>query len=545
MNDLENKKESKIKLIGIGGAGCNTLRELLNLKILDVDLIICSTSIEEIKQSPILNKIQLGPLSTNGLGAGANPEIGKIATEESMQELKRILNVNTSMVFITAGMGGGTGTGGTPVVAKICKELGIISVGVVTLPFAFEGPRRKQQAKDGIKELKKYVDTLIVISNDRLRIRFGNLKMKEAFGKSDIILANAIKCFTDIINSKGHILVDFTDICNIIKDGSLGLIGYAIATGENRASLAIEEAYSSHLLVSYRIKNNAKRILININSSEGDNECTMDELDYINEYIKNKVGECEIVLGMCTDNSLKEKLSINIVVTGIEYEHFDIEYEEKLLESKISEINPGGSERNNVNQFFELTLGEQFERSSGEVLQKEQECIDEKGKRNNRKKNSIFYIDFNKLYFNMKTNVLYKRCIQAIVMPIVVLMIQLLFKFLLDKEITSIGVSLGAIALGQIFPYLFFDNLIMLKVFSMSAQFENIENKLINSYEFKIKKDSNGINTLKNNTVMCFLLILFFFLASLTFANKTDYYSYHYWAGAFAVTLSSSYVIFA
>ena len=273
--DLPKQKSSIIKVLGVGGGGSNAVNFMHAQNIEGVDFIICNTDAKAIEQSKVLNKIQLGPHLTQGLGAGANPEVGKAATEESLQEIKSILEVNTKMAFITAGMGGGTGTGGAPIIANICKELGILTVGIVTTPFGFEGPRRMQQAEEGIRQLKPYVDTLLVISNDKLRMQYGNLKMKEAFSKADNVLATAAKCITDIINSRGHIIVDFADVCTVMKNGGVAILGKAEVEGENRAIRAIEEALASPLLNDNDIKG-AKWILININSAEGDDECTMD-----------------------------------------------------------------------------------------------------------------------------------------------------------------------------------------------------------------------------------------------------------------------------
>jgi cell division protein FtsZ len=336
--DLPKQKSSIIKVFGIGGGGSNAVNYMYAQNIEGVDFVVCNTDAKAIEQSQVLNKIQLGPASTQGLGAGANPEVGKIATEESLQEIKSILEVNTRMAFITAGMGGGTGTGGAPIVAQICKELGILTVGIVTTPFSFEGPRRMQQAEEGIKALKPHVDTLLVISNDKLRMQYGNLKMREAFGKADNVLATAAKCITDIINSKGHIIVDFADVCTVMKNGGVAILGSAACEGDNRAQDAIEEALSSPLLNDNEIKG-AKWILININSAEGDHECTMDELDVINEYLRSQAGEhADVIVGMGTDNTLGNKIGITIIATG--FAHKDpfakrVETKEQPKEEKI------------------------------------------------------------------------------------------------------------------------------------------------------------------------------------------------------------------
>jgi cell division protein FtsZ len=316
--DLPKQKSSIIKVLGVGGGGSNAVNYMYSQQVEGVDFIICNTDAKAIEQSKVPNKIQLGPHLTQGLGAGANPEVGKAATEESLEEIKRILEVNTKMAFITAGMGGGTGTGGAPIIAKICKDLGILTVGIVTTPFGFEGPRRMQQAEEGIKQLKPHVDTLLVISNDKLRMQYGNLKMREAFTKADNILSTAAMCITDIINSRGHIIVDFADVCTVMKNGGVAILGKAEVEGEDRAQRAIEEALASPLLNDNDIKG-AKWILININSAEGEHECTMDELEIINTYLRMQAGEnTDVIVGTGYDNSLGGKIGITLIATGFD-----------------------------------------------------------------------------------------------------------------------------------------------------------------------------------------------------------------------------------
>ncbi len=317
--DLPKQKSSIIKVLGVGGGGSNAVNFMFEQNIEGVDFIICNTDAKAIEQSRIPNKIQLGPHLTQGLGAGANPEVGKKATEESLEEIKRILEVNTKMAFITVGMGGGTGTGGAPIIAQICKDLGILTVGIVTTPFGFEGPRRQLQAEEGIMQLKPYVDTLLVISNDKLRVQYGNLKMKEAFGKADNVLATAAKCITDIINSRGHIIVDFADVCTVMKNGGVAILGKAEIEGEDRAQRAIEEALTSPLLNDNDIRG-AKWILININSAEGEHECTMDELEIINNHLRMQAGDdTDVIVGMGYDNELDKKIGITLIATGFEH----------------------------------------------------------------------------------------------------------------------------------------------------------------------------------------------------------------------------------
>ncbi|MBK9381910.1 MAG: cell division protein FtsZ [Chitinophagaceae bacterium] len=317
--DLPKEKSSILKVIGVGGGGGNAVNFMFNQQIDGVNFIICNTDAQALSNSGIPNRIQLGPHLTQGLGAGANPDIGRQATEESLEEIKRILEVNTKMAFITAGMGGGTGTGGAPIIAKICKDLGILTVGIVTTPFAYEGKKRQLQAEEGIKTLKGYVDTLLVISNDKLRHQFGNLKMREAFEKADNVLATAAKCITDVINSTGQINVDFADVCTVMRNGGVAILGNAEAAGENRAQKAIEEALNSPLLNDNDIQG-AKWILININSAQGEHEFTMDEVEIIQNYLLTQAGvDTDVILGMGYDSTLGDKIGITLIATGFEH----------------------------------------------------------------------------------------------------------------------------------------------------------------------------------------------------------------------------------
>ena len=333
--DLPKDQSSIIKVIGVGGGGSNAVNHMFSQNIEGVNFIICNTDAQAIAQSKVPNKIQLGPHLTQGLGAGANPKIGKEATEESLEEIKRILEVNTKMAFITAGMGGGTGTGGAPILAKICKDLGIITVGIVTTPFSYEGKKRIAQAEEGIMLLKNHVDTLLVISNDKLRHQFGNLKMKEAFAKADNVLATAAKCITDVINSTGQINVDFADVCTVMSNGGVAILGSASAEGENRAQTAIENALNSPLLNDNDIRG-AKWILININSAEGEHEFTMDEVEVIQNHLIGQAGEdTDVILGLGYDNTLGSELSITLIATG--FEHKDPFAKTALLKNEATE----------------------------------------------------------------------------------------------------------------------------------------------------------------------------------------------------------------
>ena len=317
--DLPKQKSSILKVIGVGGGGGNAVNHMYGQNIESVDFIICNTDAQALANSKVPNKIQLGPHLTQGLGAGANPEIGKQACEESLEEVKRILEVNTKMAFITAGMGGGTGTGGAPIIAKICKDLGVLTVGIVTTPFTNEGPKRMRHAEAGIQLLRDSVDTLLVISNDKLRHQYGNLKVREAFNKADDILATAAKCITDVITSNGQINVDFADVCTVMRNGGVAILGNATAEGEDRAQTAIECAVNSPLLNDSEIRG-AKWILINITSAEGDHEITMDEEDIIMSYLREQAGdEADVIKGIGFDESLGNKIGVTIIATGFEH----------------------------------------------------------------------------------------------------------------------------------------------------------------------------------------------------------------------------------
>ena len=335
--DLPKQKSSIIKVLGVCGGGSNAVNYMFAQDIEGVDFIICNTDAKALEQSRIPNKIQLGPHLTQGLGAGANPEVGKQATEESLEEIRRILEVNTKMAFITAGMGGGTGTGGAPIISKICRDLGILTVGIVTTPFGFEGPRRLKQAEEGIRQMQPYVDTLLVISNDKLRHQYGNLKMREAFQRADNVLATAAKCITDVINSTGQINVDFADVCTVMRNGGVAILGSSAVAGEGRAYKAIEEALNSPLLNDNDISG-AKWILININSAEGENEFTMDEVEVIQNHLVSQAGEgTDVIMGLGYDNTLGNKLGITLIATGFQHRDPFIKPEPKKEEKKKEE----------------------------------------------------------------------------------------------------------------------------------------------------------------------------------------------------------------
>lgn len=314
--DLPKEQSSIIKVIGVGGGGSNAVNHMFEKGIRGVNYVVCNTDQQALDISPVYNKIQLGPEITQGLGAGSRPEVGEQATIESEFEIRDLLSKNTRMVFITAGMGGGTGTGGAPVVAKIAKEMGILTVGIVTTPFSFEGRRKLNQAEDGISKLRENVDSIIIISNDKIRDIYGNLSQREAFSKADDILTTAAKGISEIITVAGMINVDFADVEYVMKNSGLAVMGTATAEGKDRAIRAVHDAINSPLLNDNNITG-AKNILINITS--GNLDVTLDETTAINEYVQDAAGnDTDIIFGSCKDETLGDKLSVTIIATGFE-----------------------------------------------------------------------------------------------------------------------------------------------------------------------------------------------------------------------------------
>jgi len=312
--ELPQEESSIIKVIGVGGGGSNAVNHMFRLGIKGVDFIVCNTDKQALGKSPVPHKIQLGTSLTRGLGAGAKPEIGRDSALESIEEIKALLKDNTEMVFITAGLGGGTGTGAAPVIASVAKELGILTVGIVTIPFSFEGKKRREQAEKGEQEMKKYVDTLIVIGNDKLRDIYGSLKMTEAFAHADNVLTGAAKSIAEIISLHMHVNVDFNDVKTVMQDSGVAIMGSAIASGEKRAIRAVEAALVSPLLNDNDISG-ARHVLLNIMSGSDDIE--MDEFGEITDYIQEAAGgTAELITGYGTDPSLGDNVSVTIIATG-------------------------------------------------------------------------------------------------------------------------------------------------------------------------------------------------------------------------------------
>jgi cell division protein FtsZ len=314
--EMLKEQSSIIKVIGVGGGGGNAVNHMYKQGISGVDFIVCNTDAQALELSPIPNKVQLGISLTEGMGAGADPDVGENSAIESIEDIKRMLGTNTKMLFITAGMGGGTGTGASPVLAKAAKELGILTVAIITTPFTFEGKRRRSQAEEGLSELRKYVDSYLVISNDRLREIFGNLTMTAAFAKADDILTTAAKGIAEIITIPGYVNVDFKDVRTVMNDSGVAIMGNAIAEGEDRALRAVEGALASPLLKDNEIEG-ARYILLNITS--GTKEVTMDEVAIITDYIQEKAGlSADLIWGNCIDENFEDELSVTIIATGFQ-----------------------------------------------------------------------------------------------------------------------------------------------------------------------------------------------------------------------------------
>ncbi|MFA6923572.1 MAG: cell division protein FtsZ [Bacteroidales bacterium] len=319
--DSPKDHSSIIKVLGIGGGGSNAVTHMFNQGIKGVDFIVCNTDAQALEHSPVSMKIQIGEKLTEGLGAGSKPEVGREAAIENIDKIKEFLGNNTKMVFITAGMGGGTGTGAAPIIAATAKEMGILTVGIVTLPFIFEGKNRRAQAEEGIKELKDHVDTLLVICNDKLREIYGNLSLKNAFAHADDVLSTASKGIAEIITGAGLVNVDFNDVNTVMNNGGTAIMGYATAEGENRAIEVAEKALACPILNDNNIQG-ASQILLYINSGTS-KEVTMDEVGEISEYVQNEAGStANIIFGVGYNEELGDKLSLIVIATGFKSRNF-------------------------------------------------------------------------------------------------------------------------------------------------------------------------------------------------------------------------------
>jgi len=312
--DLPKDRSSIIKVLGVGGGGGNAVNHMFTQGIKGVDFVICNTDLQALENSPIPNRVQLGSGLTAGLGAGANPEVGKKAAMEAIEDIIGILGVNTKMIFITAGMGGGTGTGAAPIIAKAARELDILTVGIVTTPFSFEGKKRKSHADEGIETLKRSVDCLLVINNDKIKEMYGNLPVRQAFSHANDILTTAAKGIAEIITHPGYINVDFEDVKTVMQSSGVALMGSGMAEGEDRAMNAVKTALASPLLNDNQISG-AKNILLNIAS--GSEEVLMDEIDAISSYVQEQAGmNADVIFGTSFDETLGNHISVTLIATG-------------------------------------------------------------------------------------------------------------------------------------------------------------------------------------------------------------------------------------
>lgn len=312
--DLPKGNSSIIKVIGVGGGGNNALKHMYEKGIYGVDFVVCNTDAQTLDNNPVANKVQLGTTITEGLGAGADPEVGEKSAIESIEEIKASMGQNTKMVFITAGMGGGTGTGAAPVIAKVAKDMGILTVGIVTVPFSFEGKRRLEQAEIGLEKLRNNVDSLIVINNDKLRQQFGNLGFKQGFSKADEVLTNAAKGMAEVITGYFDVNIDFRDAKSVLQNSGTALMSTGIASGENKAEEAVKKALDSPLLNDNKITG-AKNVLLLIRS--GAEEVTMDEIGVIMDHIQKEAGNtADIIFGVGADEELGDSVSVLVIATG-------------------------------------------------------------------------------------------------------------------------------------------------------------------------------------------------------------------------------------
>jgi len=316
--DLPVERSSIIKILGIGGGGNNAVNHMFNHGIRDVNFVICNTDAQALTESPVPVKVQIGESLTEGRGAGSKPDTGKRSAEENLEEVLSALSGNTRMVFITTGMGGGTGTGATPVIAEACREAGILTIAVVTIPFKSEGKIRIKNAIEGIAELKDHVDSLLVINNEKLREMYGDQSVSTAFSKADDVLTTAVKGITEIITEAGYINVDFADVETVMKDSGVAVMGTGLASGEGRALTAIQEAINSPLLNSNDITG-ARSILLNVKSGIGEHELTMDELGDITDYIYDVAANNALIIrGISNDETLGADVSVTVIATGFE-----------------------------------------------------------------------------------------------------------------------------------------------------------------------------------------------------------------------------------
>ena len=375
--DLPKSTGNLIKVIGVGGGGGNAVNYMYKQDIRGVDYIICNTDRQALDKSPIVNKIHLGVELTEGLGAGSNPEVGEQSAMESIEEIKAMLGDNTKMVFITAGMGGGTGTGAAPIIAKICRDLGILTVGIVTSPFKFEGEIRLAQAQKGIENLRKQLDSLIVINNNKLRDTYGNLGIKTGFAKADEVLTIAAKGIAEVITKEFEMNIDLRDAHTVLSNSGTAIMGTGYGTGETRALDAVKGALESPLLNDNRITG-AKNVLLLI--LYGKDEITMDEVGEINEYIQREAGngievaagyKTNIIMGMGEEPSLEDKVMVTVVATGFstEQQHEIIDAEPKKIVHSLDDNTQFVKELDTTSSFTDISFENSLKKKEKVVYQ--------------------------------------------------------------------------------------------------------------------------------------------------------------------------------
>ena len=368
--ELPKDKSSIIKVVGVGGGGGNAVNHMYREGINGVDFFICNTDAQALENSPIPNRIQIGNELTEGRGAGSNPEVGRKAAEENIKDIINSLGVNTQMVFITAGMGGGTGTGAAPVIAKAARDMGILTVGIITTPFTFEGGRRCDAAFHGIEEMRESVDSLLVISNDRIKEIYGNLPISKAFGHADNVLTTAAKGIAEIITIAGSINVDFEDVKTAMSNSGVSIMGMGLSEGEDRAMRSVNQALNSPLLDDNKIQG-ASDLLVNI--SYGEEEATMDEYAAINEFLQNEAGrDATLKCGLCYDASLGRAISVTVIATGFDrnvnrYKTELVTEREIEFDLSMVNINEDGITKNSLITQKQTTIFDQLNEMDGSI----------------------------------------------------------------------------------------------------------------------------------------------------------------------------------
>ncbi|MFV0391422.1 MAG: cell division protein FtsZ [Paludibacteraceae bacterium] len=363
--DLPLANSSIIKVIGVGGGGGNAVNHMYGQGIADVSFVVCNTDNQDLVRSPVPIKVQLGKTVTQGLGAGGRPETARKAAEESIEDIQRMLSDNTKMVFITAGMGGGTGTGASPVVAKVAHDMGILTVGIVTIPFAFEGNQKIRQALEGVVSLSEYVDAILVINNEKLKLIYPDLNLSNAFAKADDVLTNAAKAIAEIITVPGYINTDFADVSTIMRDGKVAIMNTGYASGENRITKAIEDALNSPLLNTKDV-NGAKKVLLSLYCSH-ENEIKMEEITQIHDFMAQVGEDVTVIWGASFDETLDDQVKITLIATGFDVKDIPGMPASIIRKLKENETQVGAYETEDESEPDDEVLEEKKKKSDAEI----------------------------------------------------------------------------------------------------------------------------------------------------------------------------------